>query len=82
MSLPLRLMSRTLSYDPQVLCEISRKHVLNEVAFAAIRFVRIRFNAHIPSPYTLETLSTTKGATTTAYREQIFCSGHAQKLNN
>ena len=32
--------------------------------------------------YTLETLSTTTGATTTAYRKQIFCSGHAQKLNN
>ena len=31
---------------------------------------------------TLETLSTTTGATTTAYRKQIFCSGHAQKLNN
>ena len=30
----------------------------------------------------VETLSTTTGATTTAYRKQIFCSGHAQKLNN
>ena len=30
----------------------------------------------------LETLSTTTGATTTAYRKHIFCSGHAQKLNN
>ena len=30
----------------------------------------------------IETLSTTTGATTTAYRKQIFCSGHAQKLNN
>ena len=30
----------------------------------------------------LETLSTTTGATTTAYRKQIFCSCHAQKLNN
>ena len=29
-----------------------------------------------------DTLSTTTGATTTAYRKQIFCSGHAQKLNN
>ena len=29
----------------------------------------------------IETLSTTTGATTTAYRKQIFCSGHAQKLN-
>ena len=26
-------------------------------------------------------LSTTTGATTTAYRKHIFCSGHAQKLN-
>ena len=30
----------------------------------------------------LETLSTTTGATTTAYWKQIFCFGHAQKLNN
>ena len=30
----------------------------------------------------IETLSTTTGATTTAYRKHIFCSGHAQKLNN
>ena len=30
----------------------------------------------------LETLSTTTEATMTAYRKQIFCSGHAQKLNN
>ena len=29
-----------------------------------------------------ETFSTTTGATTTAYRKHIFCSGHAQKLNN
>ena len=29
----------------------------------------------------LETLSTTTGVTTTAYRKQVFCSGHAQKLN-
>ena len=30
----------------------------------------------------IEALSTTTGATTTAYRKHIFCSGHAQKLNN
>ena len=33
-------------------------------------------------PVVPETLSTTTGATTTAYRKHIFCSGHAQKLNN
>ena len=32
--------------------------------------------------FEIETLSTTTGATTTAYRKHVFCSGHAQKLNN
>ena len=37
---------------------------------------------HAAASCLIETLSTTTGATTTAYRKQIFCSGHAQKLNN
>ena len=36
----------------------------------------------IPRAVKIETLSTTTGATTTAYWKQIFCFGHAQKLNN
>ena len=37
---------------------------------------------HLPLYGNIETLSTTTGVTTTAYRKQIFCCGHAQKLNN
>ena len=33
-------------------------------------------------PTVLETWNTTTRATTMAYRKQIFCSGHGQKLNN
>ena len=38
--------------------------------------------SHTQLEEVLETLSTMTGATTTAYRKQIFCSGHVQKLNN
>ena len=51
------------------------------------RDLRVTIPAHWPLGHAaasclIETLSTTTGATTTAYRKQIFCSGHAQKLNN
>ena len=38
--------------------------------------------SHTQLEEVLETLSAMTGATTTAYRKQIFCSGHVQKLNN
>ena len=48
----------------------------------ALRYGRIGPRLCEPVGHELETLSTTTGATTTAYRKHIFCSGHAQKLNN
>ena len=52
---------------------VAKQYFTNERSVSSSR--RVMF-------FLLETLSTTTGATTTAYRKQIFCSGHAQKLNN